>query len=280
MGRVDGKVALISGAARGQGRAHAVRLAEEGADIIAFDICAAIPNVLYEAADEDDLAETARLVESLDRRVLTRVGDVRDPEDVDRVVADGLEVFGHIDVVVANAGIAIVAPAWEIREEDWAAIIAINLTGAWRVAKTVMPKMIDAGNGGSIIFTTSGTAARGVGGMAAYASTKSGLEGLCRELAVEGGPHRIRVNILQPTAVNTVMMDNQAMWELFTPGQDSAPPEERRQGMLDIMSRSHILDVPWVEVEDLANAVLFLASDESKMVTGAPLRVDAGWAAH
>jgi SDR family mycofactocin-dependent oxidoreductase len=280
MGRVDGKVALITGAARGQGRAHALRLAEEGADIIAFDICAPVPGVAYEAASEDDLAETVWLVESQDRRILALVGDVRSAADVGRVVAEGIAEFGNIDVLVANAGVAIVSPAWEMSEADWTTVLDVNLSGAWRVAKAVVPRMIEAGKGGSIVFTTSGTAARGVGGMAAYAATKSGLEALCRELAIEGGPHGIRVNTLQPTAVETVMMDNQPMWELFTPGQDSTPLEDRRQAMLDIMSQGHALDDPWVQPRDLANGVLFLASDESRMVTGGPFRVDAGWAAH
>jgi (+)-trans-carveol dehydrogenase len=280
MGRVDGKVALITGAARGQGRAHALRLAEEGADIIAFDLCAAVSGVGYPPATESDLAETARLVEGQGRQILARVGDVRSAAQVERVVADGQEKFGRIDVLVANAGVAIVSPTWEMSEEHWATILDVNLSGAWRAAKAVVPGMIEAGDGGSIVFTTSGTAARGVGGMAAYAATKSGLEALCRELAIECGPYGIRVNTLQPTAVNTVMMDNQPMWELFTPGQDQTPLEDRRQAMLDIMSQGHALADPWVQPRDLADGVLFLASDESRMVTGAPFRVDAGWAAH
>lgn len=278
MGRVSGKVALVTGAARGQGRAHAVRLAEEGADIIAFDLCAPVAGVKYNGATEDDLAETVRQIESFDRRVLSRTGDVRSVEDVEAVVRDGLQQFGHIDVLVANAGVVMLSKGWEITEEDWATQIGINLTGCWRIAKAVIPSMIDAGTGGSIIFTSSGVVARASGNMAHYSATKSGVEGLCRELAVELGPHGIRVNTLQPTAVHTEMMDNPAMWETFSPGDTTLSQTDKRQRMLDIMSQSNILPVPWVEPADLANGVLFLASDEAKMVTGSPFRVDAGYA--
>jgi (+)-trans-carveol dehydrogenase len=280
MGRVDGKVALVTGAARGQGRAHALRLAEEGAGIVAFDLCAPVPGARYEGATEDDLKETVDLVEAKGGTIIARTGDVRSLEDVEGVVADGLEKFGYIDVVISNAGVTLTDPSWKISEEDWATQIEINLTGSWRVAKAVVPSMIEADRGGSIIFTTSGLAHRGSGNMAHYAASKSGLEGLCREMAVELGPHRIRVNTLQPTAVNTLMMDNRAIWELFTPGQEDKSLEERRQGMLDIMTQLNVLDVPWVQPEDLANGALFLASEESTMVTGGALRVDAGYAAH
>jgi (+)-trans-carveol dehydrogenase len=280
MGRLPGKVALITGAARGQGRAHAVRLAKEDAAIIALDLCGPVAGVRYDPATREDLNRTVELVEDAGGQILAHVGDVRDVHAVDGLVRDGLERFGHIDVVVCNAGVSLIGPSWDISEEEWATQVDINLTGAWRVAKAAVPSMIDAGRGGSIIFTTSGTASRGVGNMAHYAATKSGLEGLCREMAVELGPHRIRVNTLQPTAVNTEMMDNRMLWELFTPGQDEKSSAERRQGMLDVMSGFHMLDVPWVQPEDLANGVLFLASDESSMMTGSCLRIDAGYAAH
>lgn len=276
----DGKVALITGAARGQGRAHAKRLAEEGADIIMLDLCRPVPGVRYPAATEDDFAETIDLVKSIGRQVVSHVGDVRSGEDVDKVVSDGLQAFGHIDVVVGNAGVTLLAPGWEITETDWQTQIDINLTGSWRVAKAVIPSMIEAGKGGSIIFTTSGVVAGGVGNMAHYSATKHGLIGMTKELALELGPHGIRVNTLQPTAVNTHMMDNEVMWNLFTPGQEHESPEVRRQGMLDILTQTHLLAVPWVEPEDLANGVLWLASDESRRVTGTALIIDAGLSGH
>jgi (+)-trans-carveol dehydrogenase len=279
-GRVDGKVALVTGAARGQGRAHAIRLAEEGADIIAFDLCAKVQGSSYDGATEGDLAETVAMIERLDRRIVSRIGDLRNVDDVEGAVRDGIEELGHIDVLVANAGVTFMGRSWEMSEEDWATQIGINLTGSWRTAKAVIPHMIEAKKGGSIIFTTSGIVARGFGNMSAYAASKTGLQGLCRELAVELGPYGIRVNTLQPTSVNTVMIDHQAAWEMFTPGKEGAPLEERRQEMLDILTQSHLLETPWVESEDLANGVLFLASDESRMVTGAPLVIDAGLSAH
>ncbi len=280
MGRMDGKVALVTGAARGQGRAHATRLAEEGAEIVAFDVCEPIAGVEYEAATEEDLAQTVATIESLDRRVLSRKGDVRSLEDVERVVADALQEFGHIDVLVGNAGITLVAPGWQITEEDWETQIDINLTGCWRMAKAVIPPMIEAGNGGSIIFTASAVARRGMGNMAHYAASKSGVEGLCRELAVDCGPYGIRVNTVRPGSVHTKMLDSQVAWELFTPGQDDSPVDARRDGMLDILTRMNMLDLPWVEPVDIANGVLFLASDEARMITGTSLGIDAGFAAH
>ncbi|MTD57335.1 mycofactocin-coupled SDR family oxidoreductase [Amycolatopsis pithecellobii] len=276
MGRVDGKVALITGAARGQGRAHAKRLAEEGADIIMLDICRPIPGVRYPGATEEDFAETIEMVSRIGRRVVAHQGDVRNSDDVDKIIADGLQAFGHIDVLVGNAGVTLLAPGWEITEADWQTQIDINLTGTWRVAKAVIPSMIEAGKGGSLIFTTSGVVAGGVGNMAHYSATKHGLIGMCKELALELGPHGIRVNTLQPTAVNTLMMDNEVMWALFTPGQEDAPPEVRRKGMLDILAKTHPLGVPWIESEDLADGALYLASDESRRVTGTALIIDAG----
>lgn len=280
MGRVEGKVALVSGAARGQGRAHARRLAEEGADILILDLCAPIPGATQEPSTEADLGETVESIERLDRRVIAHKGDVRNQDDVDRIVAAGLEQFGHIDVVVGNAGATLIGRGWEISDEDWETQIGINLTGCWRLAKTVIPSMIEAGNGGSIIFTSSGVVPRAMGNMAHYSATKHGVVGLSRELAVDLGPYGIRVNTVQPSSVHTKMLDHQAAWELFTPRQDDVPLPERRQKMLDILQQMNILDVPWVEPEDVAQGVLFLASDEARMVTGTAMVIDAGFGAH
>lgn len=276
MGRVDGKIALVTGAARGQGRAHALRLAEEGADILILDICQQVPGTLYDGATDADLAETVECIERLDRRVVAHKGDVRVQEDVDRLVAAGLQEFGRIDILVGNAGVSLAAPGWEITDQDWSTQVEINLAGCWRLAKGVIPHMIEAGNGGSIIFTSSVVAVRGMGNLAHYSASKAGLEGLARELAVDVGPHGIRVNTIQPGAVRTKMLDTQAIWELWTPGHEESSLEERRQTMLEVSAGLNALGVPWVEPEDIANAVLFLASDESRMVTGIALPVDAG----
>jgi NAD(P)-dependent dehydrogenase (short-subunit alcohol dehydrogenase family) len=195
-------------------------------------------------------------------------------------VADGLKEFGHIDVVIPQHGVSLLGKSWEITEEEWQTIIDINLTAVWRVAKAAVPSMIEAQRGGSVIFTTSGAAARALGHMAHYASTKSGLIGLCREMALELGPYGIRVNTLQPTTVQTEMMDNESMAKLFTPDMEDAPLEERRARMIDIAKMAHMLPVAWVQPEDMADGALFLASDESRMVTGAALRIDAGFASH
>lgn len=280
MGRVDGKVALVTGAARGQGRAHAVRLAEEGADIIAFDLCKSIPGVQYELSTEDDLAKTVEMIESLDRRVHSQVGDVRSREDVQKLVADGLQELGKIDVLVCNAGIFMPKPVWEINDEEWDTQIGVNLTGVWRVVSGVIPSLIEAGNGGSIVITTSGSVNRNFGNMTSYVAAKTGLEGFARELAADLSPHWIRVNTIAPTTVETRMADNPWVHSLFTPDKEGAPAEERRKGMMDAMSELNMLNVPWVQPEDVANGVLFLASDESRMVTGASLRVDAGFGSH
>jgi len=279
MGRVDGKVAFITGAARGQGRSHAVRLAEEGADIVGLDFCEDLACIPYALATSDDLEETARLVEALGRRAILRKGDVRLSADIDSVVEEGLSVFGHIDVVVANAGIGSFTPSWEITEDEWATVLDVNLTGAWRTAKAVAPSMIDAGRGGSIMFTASGAALRANGNLAHYAASKTGLMGLAREMALELAPYSIRVNTVHPTAVNTPMMDNEHIGQLFSPDKPLASAEERRAATQDVLRPSNILPVGWIEARDVSNAVLFLASDESRMITGTPFRVDAGYGA-
>jgi SDR family mycofactocin-dependent oxidoreductase len=271
MGRVEGKVALITGAARGQGRAHALRLAEEGADIIAVDSCTSYGTVPYAGASEADLAETAKQVEDRDRRILTRVADVRDQAGLDAAVADGLSEFGRLDIVSANAGIASFAPAWEITEEVWQEMIDINLTGVWKTTKAAIPAMIEQGSGGSIILTSSTAGLVAFGNLAHYTSAKHGVVGLMRVLAVELAPHRIRVNSIHPTTVDTPMVQNSAMYELFT-GDASATRDDAATGMKAL----NALPVPWVEAVDISNALLYLASDEARYVTGTTQVIDAG----
>jgi len=278
MGRVEGKVALITGVARGQGRSHALRLAEEGADIVGIDLCEDLPNVPFPLGSEEDLEKTRSLIEGTGRRAVLHKGDVRRTVDIESVVQDGLSAFGYIDVVVANAGIGIFAPTWEMAEHDWIAILDTNLTGAWRTAKSAIPQMIEAGRGGSIMFTASGAALRANGNLAAYAASKTGLMGLARELALELGPHRIRVNTVHPTAVKTPMLDNDYIGRLFKPDlPPDASADERREATADVLRGQDLLGVGWIDAADVSNAVLFLASDESRMITGTPFRVDAGY---
>jgi (+)-trans-carveol dehydrogenase len=279
MGRVDGKVAFITGVARGQGRAHALRLAEEGADIVGLDLCEDVPTIPIALATSDDLEETRQLIETVGRRAILRKGDVRNPADIEAVVQEGLSTLGHIDAVVANAGVAWFTPSWEITEEAWSTVIDINLTGAWRTAKAAIPSMIDAARGGSIMFTSSAAALGANGYLAHYAASKTALMGLCREMALELGPYGIRVNTIHPTAVGTPMMDNETVARFFNPDGPELSVNDQRLATQDILRQSHLLPVGWIRPEDVSNAVLFLASDESCMVTGTPFRVDAGFGA-
>jgi len=272
MGRVEGKVALITGAARGQGRSHAVRLAQEGADIIAVDICAQADSVPYPMATPDDLSTTVRLVEDLDRRILARQADVRDSAALADVVAEAIAEFGHIDILCANAGIASFGPSWELTDEVWQEMIDVNLTGVWKSTRAVIPHMLERGQGGSIIITSSTAGLVGFGNLAHYAAAKHGVVGLMKVLAVELAQHSIRVNTVHPTTVDTPMIDNPAVRQLFLPAVEG-PSRDDAQALMKAMNA---LPVPWVEVVDISNAVLFLASDEARYITGIQLPVEAG----
>jgi SDR family mycofactocin-dependent oxidoreductase len=264
-GRLEGKVAFISGAARGQGRSHAVRLAQEGADIVAFDVCRQLGTVPYPMADSEDLKETVRLVEDLDRRIVAREADVRDLAGVRAVVEEGVAEFGRLDVVCANAGIAGFAEnTWSLTEQQWEEMIAVNLSGVWRTVAAAIPTMIEAGNGGSIVITSSTAGVKGMTGIAHYVSAKHGVVGLMRTLANELAPFSIRVNTVHPTGVNTPMIHNEFMDAVL------ADPE----GGVNL---TNALPVEEVEPVDISNAVLWLASDEARYVTGTMLPVDAGY---
>jgi SDR family mycofactocin-dependent oxidoreductase len=264
-GRLEGKVALISGAARGQGRSHAVRLAQEGADIIAFDVCRQLGTVPYPMADSEDLEETVRLVEDLDRRIVAREADVRDLAGVQAVVDEGFAQFGRLDVISANAGIAGFAEnSWSLTEEQWEEMIAVNLSGVWRTVKAGVPKMIEAGNGGAIVLTSSTAGVKGMEGIGHYVAAKHGVVGLMRNLANELAQHSIRVNTVHPTGVNTPMIHNEFM------DQALANPDFSS-------NMQNALPVAEVEPVDISNAILFLASDEARYITGVMLPVDAGF---
>jgi SDR family mycofactocin-dependent oxidoreductase len=273
-GRVEGKVALITGAARGQGRSHAVRLAQEGADIIAVDVCARISSSKeIPAATPDDLAETADLVKGLDRRIVTAQVDVRDFDALKAAVDSGVEQLGRLDIIVANAGIGNGGETLDkTSEADWQDMIDVNLSGVWKTVKAGVPHLISGGNGGSIILTSS------VGGLKAYPHTghyiaaKHGVVGLMRTFGVELGQHFIRVNSVHPTNVNTPLFMNEGTMKLFRPDLKNPGPDD----MAVVAQLMHVLPIGWVDPVDISNAVLFLASDESRYVTGLPLTVDAG----
>jgi len=274
--RVKGKVALITGAARGQGRAHARRLAEEGADIVALDICADIENLGYPLGSPEELAETVRLVENEDRRILARRVDVRDAAGVQAVVDEACSEFGGIDIVCANAGIIDSVPrTWEITEEMWDAQLGVMLTGVWHTVKAVVPKMIAAGRGGSIIITSSLVGLKGTPHTAAYSAAKAGDVGLAQSLAAEVAEYGIRVNTVHPTAVDTdILMRNEPMQKLFRADLGGRVPT--REEFAEACAPMNLLPIPWIDARDVSNAVLFLASDESRYVTGLRMSVDAG----
>jgi SDR family mycofactocin-dependent oxidoreductase len=274
-GRLEGKVALVSGGARGQGRSHALRLAEEGADIITFDICESVESVPYDGPSEQDLAETVRQVEALDRRIVATRADVRDFSAVKAVVDDGVtQLGGRLDVVAANAGIFTFGNlATDTPETEWDNVLDINLKGVWHTAKAAAPHMIAAGNGGSIALTSSTAGLKGTQNVSAYTASKHAVVGLMRTLALELGPHGIRVNTIHPTAVATPMVLNDALYRLFRPDLDN-PTREDFEGL---MAAGHALPIPYVEPVDISNAIVFLASDEARYVTGTELKVDAGF---
>jgi SDR family mycofactocin-dependent oxidoreductase len=271
MGRVSGKVALITGAARGQGRAHALRLAEEGADIIAIDICCSISTTPYGGADDDDLALTAKQVEEHDRRVVAIKADVRDLTALESAVSRGIAEFGRLDIVVANAGIASFAPLWELTEAEWNDVVDINLSGVWKTLKATAPALIAQGTGGSIVLTSSIAGLIAFPNLAHYVAAKHGVTGLMRTAAVELAPYKIRVNSVHPTTVDTPMVANAPVYGLFL-GVESATRAEAAIGM----KAMHALPLPWIDPIDVSNAVLWLASDEARHVTGTTQIIDAG----
>jgi len=275
-GRAEGKVAFITGAARGQGRAHALRLAQEGADIIAVDIAETVEGMdrFYPGATQADFDQTVKEVEALDRRIVATRADVRDFDALKAAFESGVAELGKVDVVVANAGIFMFGDKTEdVTDADWDAVLDINLKGVWHTAKAAIPQLKAQGTGGSIILTCSTAGLKGTPNVAAYTASKHGVLGLSRTLALELAPFNIRVNTVHPTSVNTDMIRNEAAYGLFLP-DEAHPTSEQAE---PIFRSINALPVPWVEPEDIANAVLFLASEESRYVTGTELKVDAGF---
>jgi (+)-trans-carveol dehydrogenase len=271
MGRIDGKVALITGAARGQGRSHALTLAREGASVIAVDICAQIDTVPYEMSTPEDLRETAAQVEDLGGQIHTAEADVRDVEQLQGVVRAGVDRFGSLDIVVANAGIwSLLQSVTESDHRIWKDMLDVNLTGVFNTMNSVGPVLND---GASVVITNSGAGLKGYPNNAHYVSAKHGLVGLMRCMALEFAPRGIRVNSIHPTSVDTVMFNNQAMYDLFVPDKEKPTKEEVEAIACDM----NLIPIPWVESQDISDAVLFLVSDESRYITGVSLPVDAGY---
>jgi SDR family mycofactocin-dependent oxidoreductase len=262
--RLAGKVALITGAARGQGRAEAVRLAAEGADIIAIDNCATATSTAYPGATEEDLAETARLVEKQDRRIVARKADIRDLDALSAVVEEGVAELGRLDIVVANAGICSAGMSWEISVEQWKETIDTNLTGTFYTMKATVPVLLEQGTGGSIIITSSVAGLRGMPFLGAYAASKHGIVGLAKTMANELGQHNIRVNTVHPHGVATGMAVPDMMGLV-----------QQHAATLGPIFMGALPD-PISQPEDIAHAVAWLASDEARHVTGIQLPVDLG----
>jgi SDR family mycofactocin-dependent oxidoreductase len=272
--RFDGKIAVITGAARGQGRSHAVRLATEGADVIALDICHDIDSVAYDLATAGDLKETARLVAEQGRRIVTTEVDVRDADALNEAVTDGARQLGGLDVVLANAGIGIMDstadPRRAFRDQ-----LDVNLVGVWNTVHAAAPIMIEQGRGGAVVLTSSafgliGRGGDGQGGTDGYVASKHGVVGLMRTFATWLAPHGIRVNCVNPSGVATRMVLNPAVEALFGGGDDPVPEPK------PVDDVANLFDVALVDVQDITAAVAFLASDEARYVTGVALPVDAG----
>jgi (+)-trans-carveol dehydrogenase len=272
-GRVEGKVAFVTGAARGQGRSHAVRLAQEGADIIAVDICRGFADSTAPASTPEDLAETADMIKNLDRRVVTEIVDVREYDALKAALDNGVEQLGRLDVIVANAGIGTTGvKLHKMREDIWEETIDVNLGGVWKTVKAGVPHVLAGGRGGSIIITSSVGGTKAYPHVGHYIAAKHGVVGLMRTFAVELGAQNIRVNTVHPTHVNTPLLMNEPTYKLFRPDLENPGPDD----LAPICQSFHYLPIPWVEPVDISNAVLFLASDEARYITGVTLPVDAG----
>jgi SDR family mycofactocin-dependent oxidoreductase len=269
---LQGRVALVTGAARGQGRAHAIRLANDGADVIAIDVCAPVSTtVRYPAATSDELVETARAVEASGRKALVREIDIRNLADLQQLVTDAVDQFGRLDIVVANAGILSFGRLWEMSEEHWDTVINVNLSGTWRTLRAAVPAMIELGNGGSIIIVSSTTGLKATPGNGHYSASKHGLVGLTNALAVELGEYGIRVNSVHPYAVSTPMGSSEEMLAFLADHPSylhSLPPMPFRA-----------IGAPeqFMTPEDISDVVAWLAADGSANMSGSQVVVDRGY---
>jgi SDR family mycofactocin-dependent oxidoreductase len=264
---LQGRVAFITGAARGQGRAHAARLAREGADIIALDICAPVSDsISYPAATSEDLAETVRLVEAEGRKVLARAVDVRDDAAVRQLVADGIEQFGRLDILIANAGVLSWGRIWELTDEQWNTVIDVNLTGTFHTVRAAVPAMIEAGNGGSIVVVSSSAGLKATPGNGHYSASKHGLTGLTNSLAIELAEFGIRVNSIHPYSIDTPMVEPDLMMQVF----GKHPHYIHSFGPMPLQPKG------FMGAEEVSDVVAWLAGDGSATLTGAQIPVDKG----
>ena len=277
MADLEGRVAFVTGAARGQGRAYAVRLAREGADVIVCDICApASDTIPYVASTPEDLAETVRLIEAEGRKALARAVDIRDDAAVKALVADGMEQFGRLDVLVANAGVLSWGRLWELSDEQWNTVIDVNLTGTWRTLRAVIPAMIESGNGGSIVIVSSAGGIKATPGNGHYAASKHGLTALTNTLAIELGEYSIRVNSIHPYSIATPMIENDAMLGVLAKHpafMHSYAPMPYQP--LDKDSKKAKRN-DFMSAEEAAEVVVWLAGDNSGVLSGSQIVIDRG----
>lgn len=273
---LEGKVAFVTGAARGQGRAHAIRFAREGADVVAIDICGPVSDTItYPMPTSDDLAETARLVEAEGRKVLAREVDIRDLAAQKQVVADAVEQFGRLDILVANAGVLSWGRLFEMDEDQWDSVVNVNLSGTWRTIRAVVPAMIEAGNGGSIIIVSSSAGLKATPGNGHYAASKFGLVGLTNALALEVGEFGIRVNSIHPYSIMTPMIEPEAMGAIFAkypnylhsfaPMPYKPVSHDGKAGLQEFMTPEEVTDV-----------VTWLAGPGAGTISGSQIAVDRG----
>ncbi len=271
MGMLDGKVALITGGSRGQGRAHAVASAREGADVIIVDIADQMGTVPYKMATQGDLDETVSQVEALDRRILAIKADVRDQQQLDAAVAQGIAEFGKIDILIANAGIWTTAPFWELTEDQWDEMIGVNLTGVWKSAKAVAPHMIERQTG-SIVITSSTNGLEAGLNYAHYVAAKHGVIGLMKNIALELAPYGIRCNSINPGAIRTPMTDHQGAWDMFA-GHPGGTEQDMIEGGYSFTA---LEGTSFMDPQVIANTALYLNSELAAKVTGVTIPVDAG----
>jgi (+)-trans-carveol dehydrogenase/(-)-trans-carveol dehydrogenase len=270
-----GKVVFVTGAGRGMGRSHAVRLAREGADVIGTDVCGPVPSATGPVTTPEDLAETVRAVEALDRRMVTFQADVRDEEALTAGLADGVAQLGRLDCAIANAGIGV--PPHEVADtpaQEWRDMLEVNLTGVFLTAKAAVPHIRAHGDGGSLLLVSSALGLRGMANVASYVAAKHGVVGLMRSLALELAAERIRVNSIHPTNVDTPLIQNENVYRLFRPDLE----HPTREDVSGVFQDLNLMPTPWVQPEDVSEAVLYLAADDSgRWITGTTHRVDAGW---
>lgn len=270
-GRLDGQVALITGAARGQGRSHAVALAAEGADVVLCDAAKDIDTVPYALARGDDLAETERLVHDAGRRCLTRVVDVRDTSGLDELVGDAVAEFGRIDICVANAGVCGFGRFWEISDDMWDDMIGVDLTGVFKTLRAVVPHMIER-NYGRIVATSSMGGRMGNPNLAHYVAAKFGVVGLVKTLAREVAAHGITVNAICPASVDSAMLHNAPMYGLFCPDLDHPGKED----VEPLYTAMNLVPRPWLRPDEVSRVVVFLCTDRDAAMTGEAFHIGLG----